>query len=348
MDIATRRSALTALRGLLLVAATAIPVAAHAQTGTVSGTLGTITSTTTTILRDTALALPTFRINPTAGTTSFQAAIVHQGLTRVFYVIQPSAAVANAPALFLLHGRGMTGDRMANYTTAGRLARDYGAWVILPNAAGSNGEWSNDPSVTTGPDDVAFLDTLRAAVIAQYALDPRRIYFAGLSSGGFMAQLMACRSSYAIAAIFSVAAAVRNSVRPVCTATRPLPVGLIHGTSDPIVPYDGIAAYTPNTPPNLTSAPDTAEFWATRNACTLSPVEMLALPDVANDTTTVSRRTYQGCASRSPVVLYTVTNGGHTWPGTPFETYTVGLGPTTQDIDATTLAWSFLSPFSLP
>ena len=45
--------------------------------------------------------------------------------------------------LFLLHGRGMTGDRMANYTAAAELTRDFGTWVVLPQAIGS--EWASDP-----------------------------------------------------------------------------------------------------------------------------------------------------------------------------------------------------------
>ena len=325
----------TCIRGLIAALAMMLSASLAAQTSTVGGTLGTVTTPVTTLLRVTTLNLPTFRINPLAGTQNFQVGVTYQNTTRVFYVIRPTTAVANAPVLFMLHGRGMTGDRMANYTDVARLTRDFGVWVVLPQAAGS--EWANDPAASTTTDDVGFLNNLISYVITTYSLNPRRVYFAGLSSGGFMSIRMACRASTRIAAIFAVAASVRSAVRPECTSTRAMPVGLINGTVDPIVPYDGIAAFVPNTPPNLTSAIDTAGFWVERNGCATSPVEMLGLPDVSNDATTVSRRRYLGCATDRPVTLYTVTGGGHTWPGTPFAAYTVGLGPTSQDINATDL-----------
>lgn len=335
-----------------LAAATAMAAfsstAAQAQGATVNGALGTVTNNVSTVVRDVSLALPPFRINPVAGTTSFQASLTWQGVARVYYVIRPDTITPNAPALFLLHGRGMTADRMANYTAAGELTRSFGVWVFLPQSSGSAGEWANDPSVTGAPDDVGFLNALMDVAVSQHQVNPRRLYFAGLSSGGFMSELMACRHSDRIAAIFSVAAAIRSSVRPLCTATRPLPVGLINGTADTVVPFDGIAAFTANTPPNLTGAQDTAAFWGERNGCAIGPVEMLAQPDVSNDTTTVTRRRYLGCPAAAPITMYTVTNGGHTWPGTPFATYTVGLGATTQDINATALAWEFMSPFQTP
>lgn len=320
--------------------------AVQAQGGTLGGTLGGVTSTVTTLLRETTLNLPPFRINPLTGTQNFQVGVTYQNATRVFYVIRPTTAAANAPVLFLLHGRGMTGDRMANYTDVARLSRDFGVWVVLPQAVGS--EWASDPSASTTTDDVGYLNSLISYALANYPLNPRRVYFAGLSSGGFMSIRMACNASTRIAAIFAVAASVRSAVRPECTSTRAMPVGLINGTMDTVVPYDGIPVFVPNTPPNLTGAIDTAGFWVDRNGCTATPVEMLALPNGSNDNTTVSRRRYLGCAADRPVTLYTVTGGGHTWPGTPFAVYTVGLGPTSQDISATDLAWEFVNPHRLP
>lgn len=340
-----------AIRVLALLALSALmldSLPAAAQTRTVGGVFGSVLRPTSTLLRETTLNLPAFRINPLAGTQNFQVGVTYQGTTRVFYVIRPTATVSNAPVLFLLHGRGMTGDRMANYTAAAELVRDFGIWVILPQAAGSTGQWAEDPADSGTADDVGFLTELMNFALINYPLNPRRLYFAGLSSGGFMSNRMACRTSNRIAAIFSVAAGIRAAVRPECTATRPMPVGIVNGTLDTIVPYDGIPSFLASNPPNLTSAIDTAGFWVERNGCSLLPVEMLALPDASIDNTTVSRRRYLGCSADRPVTLYTVTGGGHTWPGTPFATYTIGLGPTSQDVSATRLAWDFVSPHALP
>jgi polyhydroxybutyrate depolymerase len=54
----------------------------------------------------------------------------------------------------------------------------------------------------------------------------------------------------------------------------------------------------------------------------------------------VTRRAYTGCADDAAVVLYTVQDGGHTWPGgTPLPEWFVGR--TTRTIDATNLMWEF-------
>ena len=224
------------IRFILGVVAGALSVigAAQAQSGTLGGVLGGVGSTVTTLLRETTLNLPAFRINALTGTQNFQVGVTYQGTTRVFYVIRPTTAVANAPVLFLLHGRGMTGDRMANYTAAAELTRDFGTWVVLPQAIGS--EWASDPAGSSTTDDVGYLNSLISFVLANYPINPRRVYFAGLSSGGFMSIRMACNESDRIAAVFAVAASVRIAVRPECPSARAMPIGLINGTLDNIVP----------------------------------------------------------------------------------------------------------------
>lgn len=56
--------------------------------------------------------------------------------------------------------------------------------------------------------------------------------------------------------------------------------------------------------------------------------------------TGVTKREYTDCAENASVVLYTIKNGGHTWPGgmlLPEWT----LGKTSYDIDANRVMWKF-------
>ena len=54
---------------------------------------------------------------------------------------------------------------------------------------------------------------------------------------------------------------------------------------------------------------------------------------------------YGGCDDDATVVLYTIQDGGHTWPGGwPIP----GVGKTSQDIDATEELWEFFQTFRLP
>ena len=56
--------------------------------------------------------------------------------------------------------------------------------------------------------------------------------------------------------------------------------------------------------------------------------------------TDVTRRSYTNCADDAGVVLYTITGGGHTWPGgKPLPEWFVG--PTSYNIDASSQMWAF-------
>ncbi len=59
----------------------------------------------------------------------------------------------------------------------------------------------------------------------------------------------------------------------------------------------------------------------------------------------VDRLEYAHCAA--PVILYTIQDGGHAWPGgEPLPAFIVGQ--TTSEIDATQLMWDFFQQHSLP
>jgi len=60
----------------------------------------------------------------------------------------------------------------------------------------------------------------------------------------------------------------------------------------------------------------------------------------------VTRRAYTGCADDAAVVLYTISGGGHTWPGgTPLPEWFAGSA--TRSIDAPSLMWGFFRQHQL-
>ena len=71
----------------------------------------------------------------------------------------------------------------------------------------------------------------------QFSVDTARIYVTGLSWGGFMAMKVGCAMADRIAAIAPVGAAMPKTM--VCLPSRPVPVVMINGTSDPVVPHGG-------------------------------------------------------------------------------------------------------------
>ncbi len=276
----------------------------------------------------------------TAGTTSFSASLTYQGVKRTYTVVRPEPATQNAPALILMHAHGINAQTMANLSRAGRLAQDYGVWVFLPQ--GENNTWNENPSSGSKVDDVGFISALIDVAVGSYGIDGSRVYAAGYSAGGFMAERLACQLSSKIAGFVAVAATLRDSLATAaeCAPTHAMPVAFIDGTSDVVVPYKG--------EPTVQSAAAATAFWAVKNGCPATQVQTTVLPQQVKDGTTVALTRFTQCPADAAVSLYTVNGGGHTWPGSPDGAYTAFLGRTSQNLDATIALWQFLTPYSLP
>ncbi|GAB2861680.1 hypothetical protein GCM10022221_71690 [Actinocorallia aurea] len=208
-------------------------------------------------------------------------------------------------------------------------ARTRGYIMITPEHYGRG--WQGVPGGTAEPDldDPGFVGRLQDILVERFNADPARLYASGMSNGGFFTSALACENTR-----FAAFAPVSGQLSDLagCAPGRPVPIVLLHGDDDTIVPY--------------TTVPPAAAFWAARNGCSTQTKET-ALPDLdPADRTTVDRITYLGCPAAAPVVLYRIRGGGHNWPGgLPF----LGpfLGGTTHDITANDVIWDFVSPFRL-
>jgi len=111
---------------------------------------------------------------------------------------------------------------------------------------------------------------------------------------------------------------------------------LIQGTADKVVAYEGKA-----TGSGYLSAVDSQRYWARRNGLDGAPERTRVFDGDKADGTEVNHLE-QG-DDKVRVVLVTVKDGGHTWPGA--DPFNVGLpiGKTTRDVDANELMWQFFS-----
>jgi polyhydroxybutyrate depolymerase len=172
---------------------------------------------------------------------------------------------------------------------------------------------------------------------ATYNIDPTRIYANGFSNGGRMAFVLSCSLSHRIAAVGTVAAA-QDQPWSSCADTLPIPMISFHGTADPLVLYEGRGPSWLSPRP-FPSVRDWTANWARRNRCGPHPIESVVAVDV-------TRREYTDCAGDAAVVLYTVLEGGHTWPGgKPMPKWLVGT--TTRSIKATREMWAFFGEHRL-
>lgn len=262
------------------------------------------------------------------------------GVTRSYLVYVPKSYQPGQPTPLVLsiHGFASWPQNQMELSQWNEVADRQGFIMVYPSGTGFPKRWATGGFSGQGgsPEiEVEFISSLIDRISSQYSIDPKRIYATGLSNGGGMSYLLACRLSQRIAAIGTVAGAY---VEPPggCSPARPLPVIAFHGTADPIVPYLGGAVERSGY--RLPVIADWVKAWAQRNACT----QTQTLPQAGS----VSAVKYTACTQNADVVFYTVSGGGHTWPGGGWLPEII-TGKTTQDVDATALMWEFFTKHPL-
>jgi polyhydroxybutyrate depolymerase len=267
--------------------------------------------------------LPSPSVSPSAS----QASLTVNGQKRIYFLFRPATLPAQrlAPLVIAMHGYTQTAVELESLTHFDQLAQKDGFVVVYPQ--GVQESWNAGTCCGAAQseklDDVAFIRQLIAQVVQEDNIDPKRIYAAGLSNGGLMANRLACDLAAEIVAIASVSGSL---VTP-CHPARSVSVLEIHGADDPELPIAGGSTAGLGTFPPTMSV---MSRWARLDAC--SP-----RPGVSQSGTTKMTR-WTGCRGRTAVVLDTITGGGHEWFGSD--------GSAPGEPDATAMIWSFFS--SLP
>lgn len=192
-------------------------------------------------------------------------------------------------------------------------------------------------------DDVAFLNQMLDQLALKYSLDTTRIYATGLGDGGFMALRAGCNMADRIAAIAPVGAGMPKTM--ICLPSRAVPAVFINGTDDPVVPYNGGTYKALRF--HVLSAEDSAKTWAKFDRCAEKPSQDKVPPSQSGGKETRTF-TYSGCQTNAQVVLYSVKDGGNTWPGGEQYTTEKEVGKTSTAINANETIWNFLASRKIP
>ncbi len=201
-----------------------------------------------------------------------------------------------------------------------RLAAEAGVTVVFPQGGiGSGQDFHWDPQ-----GDIAYLDAVRA----DFGDAARRVCVAGRSAGA----RMACRYAAARADAVAVLAAVAGLLPPEGSLAMPVPVIAFHGLRDRVAPFaGGVVRRTGAVFPPVAEA---ARAWAAANGVGHAPVERAV--------GRASHQTVYGEGTAGEVILWTLADGGHTWPGCfPPPPLRLLLGRTNMEVDATAEIWRF-------
>jgi polyhydroxybutyrate depolymerase len=227
-------------------------------------------------------------------------------------VRKESVEIANAlpgtprPTVIFLHGSNGTGEQMQKYVHIDQDIGVKGVVAIYPSGRGGHWNVGLNPSMR---DDVDYLDRMIDYYVAQKITDPSRIYIAGLSNGGMMAQRMVCQSRYPFAAVMVMAATRPKLVT--CKTPKTTAMIFAFGSRDEYFPPDGKKgnAWAERTKP--LSRAETLKFWEKANGCAkaVAPVD---LPSTGPEVQVVMQG-YKDCAR--PMMYFDIMGVGHVWPG---------------------------------
>ena len=267
--------------------------------------------------------------------TTFNKTIEHDGLNREYILYIPGSYTGNepVPVVFNFHGFTQQADDYMKYADFRPLADTANFILVYPQGTLFNGlsHWNVDGAWTIGStvDDVGFTKALIDTISSEYNIDLSRVYSTGFSNGGYMSFHLACQLNDMITAIASVSATMIRTTFGDCAPQHPTPILQMHGTNDPLVPYDGSVTSI--------SVDDALQYWINYNNCDQEPTAT-TLPHNDNTTngTTVLHLSYSHGDNNTLIEHYRINNGGHDWPGSSGN----------MDFNACNEIWKFFSKYS--
>lgn len=229
------------------------------------------------------------------------------------YRIDLPADPAAAPVILALHGGGGSADQFARSSGLSRPANRLGYAVIYPEGTGRLATWNGGyccgSAARTGVDDAAFLDAVLADAARRFGVDTGRVYATGMSNGAIMAETYAALRSGRLRAVAAVAGTMDTGRYRIA---EPVPLLIIHGTADPMVPYGGGKGGASLTRTEFASVESVVSVFLAAYPALVRTERVI---DPSSDGMRVLERTYTDSAGLVQLRLLSVQGGGHAWSG---------------------------------
>src|SRR6476661_354579 len=194
------------------------------------------------------------------------------------------------PLVLGLHGAGQDARGFEGESNFTQVADEHRFVVAYPQSWRARGFWQY-PEADNPRSGLRLLRAAIAGAARVACVDRARVLVTGISSGGRMTYAAGCELADRILAIAPVSGGVKRL--PPCRPARPISVLDVHGTSDRIVSYRGVAPVM--------------RAWARRERCRPEPRERGVDPYV-------TRLDWSGCRGGVRVAHVRVDGGGHAWP----------------------------------
>lgn len=207
------------------------------------------------------------------------------GVSRNMIVHAPSGLEANRPLVISLHGLNQSADYQKSTTQWESLGETEKFVVVYPDAINSSWDISGDR-------DVDFIVAVIDDMSDRFNIDRNRVYVTGFSMGGMMSYHTANKIADKVAAIGPVSGYL--FANPV-SSSRPMPIIHIHGTTDDVVRYSGVAGVL--------------EKWRGWNECPSTSTTIQPYPSNRPGSSATYQK-WEAC-NNSDVVLISLANKGH-------------------------------------
>ena len=272
-------------------------------------------------------------------------AITVDGLERFYLLHLPAtySAKTRSALVIVLHGGGGDAEGFAGYSGFIPLSDSNGFIAVFPEGTGNPKVWNAGhccgSAQRTQVDDVGFIKAMIAELSLTYNVDSRRISVSGMSNGGMMAYRLAAELSDQIAAIGVAAGTIGGQARPLAPKivipepTTAVAVIAFHGKLDQNVTFAGGTGVNTTARRVDLSVADSIAFWVKADGCSTQLAQSIS------PSGNITVDTYSGCKANTSVVLYSIADQGHAWPGGAARLFKEEKP--TQEISAAQLSWEF-------